>query len=373
MSEIEKMHFVPNEVIRIENILSKQMDFTAKSKFKKFKTKNQRKEVIVYPPKWNNDSISAQYIITIFQIIIISLWASGVFIEYQNIGIGFTIFVYFLYFFESFNCIAFKQLFNSRERSIFMKDLEKYKAGKPELCLDIKCYKSYDEYGSDTNYTYMEEVKFEYDSQVDKSPQFPNVFDTYSIVRVENILTFSYSDQLSEYYFESMRRNALHRCYSKSSHVKSFNNSNVPGLVSHVMIKQNKIINFFYSWVVYTLFTLVGLTIVYRIILNMRTPLVHNYIHKVIQVNFNHKKLLDNQLRQADFLNQNNKITKEEYQEFKQFYSQFYYQKESFLNIYNQTPILSSQGMNSKLTQPSEVLKFDNQNNLSQKQVEELL
>ncbi|KAL4463065.1 hypothetical protein ABPG74_007066 [Tetrahymena malaccensis] len=234
MSEILKMHYVPNEAIRIESILSKGIDFRAKYKFEKFKSKNQRKEVVVHPLKWNNTSFSAQYIITVFQMIIIPLWISGVFIEYQNVGIAFTIVVYLLYFVESFMCETFKQLFNPRDKSNFIENIESYKAGKPELCLDIKCYQSSEEYGSETNYTYMEEVKFDYDSYVDQSPQFPNIFDTYSIIRVQNILTFSYSDSLSEYYFESMRRNALHRCYIKSCWVKSFNQSSVPGFVSHI-------------------------------------------------------------------------------------------------------------------------------------------
>ncbi|EAS01680.2 transmembrane protein, putative (macronuclear) [Tetrahymena thermophila SB210] len=373
MSEIEKMHYVPKEVVRIESILSKDMSFSAKSKFQKFKNKNQKKEVTVYPPKCNNGELSAQYTITVFQIIIISLWASGVFIEYPNIGIGFSIVVYLLYFVESFKCNTFKQLFHAREQERFVKDVKHYKEGKPELCLDIKCYASSDEYGSDTNYTYMEELKFEYDSYVDKSPQLPNLFETYSIIRVQNILTFSYSDQLSEYYFESMRRNALHRCYMKSSCVKQFNNSQVPGLVDHMIIRQNTIPNFFYSWMTYSIFTLVGLTFVYRIILNSRTPFVQNYIHKVIEVKFNHKKLLDNQLRQAEFLNQNNKITKEEYEEVRSYYSKYYYQKESFLNVNYQTHELSSEGFISKQTQPSEILKFNNQYNLNKKDAENLL
>ncbi|KAL4463064.1 hypothetical protein ABPG74_007065 [Tetrahymena malaccensis] len=105
----------------------------------------------------------------------------------------------------------------------------------------------------------------------------------------------------------------------------------------------------------------------------MRTPFIQNYIHKVIQVQFNHKKQLDNQIIQADFLNQSNKITQEEYQECRQFYSKYYYQKESFLNTNNQSPSLLSEGIDSKLTQPSEVLKFDNQNHLIQKDAEGLL
>ncbi|EAS01681.2 transmembrane protein, putative (macronuclear) [Tetrahymena thermophila SB210] len=373
MSEVEKMHYVPNEVLRIESILSKQMSSTAKSKFQKLKNKNQRKEITVYPPKWNNGEISAYYLfmITVPQIIIISLWASGIFIEYHYMGLTFTIFVYLSYLIESFRCNTFKQLFNAREQDSFFKDLKNYKEGKPEICLDIKCYSNMDKYGSKTNYTYMEQVKFDYDSYVDKSSSFPNVFDSYSIVRVQNILTFSYNDQLSEYYFESKRRNALHRCFIESNCVKQFNNSKVHGQVCHMIIKQNTASNFFYSWITYSIFTIVGLNIVYRLILNTHSPFVQNYIHKVIQAKINHKKLLDDQLKQADFLNENKKIAQEEYEEIKQYYDKYYQQNESFLNVNYQTPELSSQG--SKQTQPSEVLKFNNQNHLSKNDAEVFL
>ncbi|KAL4461998.1 hypothetical protein ABPG74_000843 [Tetrahymena malaccensis] len=140
----------------------------------------------------------------------------------------------------------------------------------------------------ETRYTYDETFYYPVGQTIDETEDSTVFFEKAKFFRIHNFITYSFGDQQSARYYDDMIRHARNKAKTRDMYQSENEIQNCKGLKTTLLAYQDGVkLDPMLSVPVYIIYCLVGLSLLYRVLLNQRVCFVEHCIHKKVFMDLN--------------------------------------------------------------------------------------
>ncbi|KAL4460604.1 hypothetical protein ABPG72_001052 [Tetrahymena utriculariae] len=279
--------------------------------------KNHVKGHIFLAPKWNNSFGLESPIFAVFTLIILFVYFYFLFsgkIETDQEKIIYGAIAVILYIIEC--CVNGVVGYLSNQMSVT--ELQNYLNEIQQMNFELKFHVNSYHYehhvyydnqkkrnvtSQNTVYTYDETFEYPVGQTVDETQDSTVFFEKAKFFRIHNFVTYSFGDQQSARYYDDMIRCARNKAKARDIYQSENEIQNCHGLKTTLLAYQDGVkLDPMLSLPVYIIYCLVGLSLLYRVLLNQRVCFVEHCIHKKV---FMDKNKVNPEVYQFEMVRQN--------------------------------------------------------------------
>ncbi|EAR91176.2 transmembrane protein, putative (macronuclear) [Tetrahymena thermophila SB210] len=264
--------------------------------------KNNVKGHVFLEPKWNNSFHLETPILGVITLIILAIYFCFLFsgrIEADKDKLIYGSIALILYIIECCTNGVVGYLRNQMSVRELQNYLNEIKQMNFELKFNVSSYhyqyrshydseKKRNVRSQETVYTYNETFEYPVGQTVDETEDSTVFFEKAKYFRIHSFVTYSFGDQQSARYYDDMIKLARNKAKSRDTFQSESEDQNCQGLKTTLLAYQDGVkLDPMLSVPVYIIYCLVGLSLLYRILLNQRVSFLEHCVHKKVYMDLN--------------------------------------------------------------------------------------